>query len=88
MVARRYIDEVLEPQVVPFVENMGPTCFLQHDNDRLHVARRLQNFFNIHNIEVMDWPTHSPELNPIDHAWDTFVQRLKELQPILNIPTH
>jgi hypothetical protein len=39
MTARRYIDEVLKPHVVPFAQNMGPEFILQQDNTCPHVAR-------------------------------------------------
>jgi hypothetical protein len=39
MTARRYIDEVLEPHVVPFAQNMGPEFILQQDNACPHIAR-------------------------------------------------
>lgn len=60
-----YIDEVSKPHVIPFVEDKGTEFSLQQVNARPHVARIVQNFFNIHNIVVMDWPTRTPDLNLI-----------------------
>ncbi|KYB24688.1 Transposable element Tcb1 transposase-like Protein [Tribolium castaneum] len=60
---------------------MGPGFILQQDNARLHMAGIVQDFFNACNIEVIDWPARSPDLNSIEHIWNTLGQRLKEHQP-------
>lgn len=39
---------------------------LKHDNTRLHIARILSAFSNDHNIEVLEWTTNRPDLNPIE----------------------
>jgi hypothetical protein len=71
MTARRYIDNVLEPHVVPFAENMGPEFIRQQDNT--------------HNIDIMNSPPSSPNLNAIEHIWDTLGQHLKERQLLRNL---
>lgn len=48
LTARRYIDED------PFMENKSPELILRQHNARPHFVRIMQNFFNIHNIDVMD----------------------------------
>ena len=37
--SRRYIDEILRPVVVPYVQNMGQGALFQDDNARPHRAR-------------------------------------------------
>jgi hypothetical protein len=54
MTARKYIDKVLEPQLVPFVDNVGSELILQQDNVRPHLAKVVQNFLDTHNIQVMN----------------------------------
>lgn len=51
MTAGRYIDEVLEPYVVPFAYNKDPKLVLQHHNARPHIAEIVQFFLSIHNID-------------------------------------
>ena len=46
LTARRYIDEILEPEVVPFLRNNGDVTLFQQDNARAHFARLTMDFFN------------------------------------------
>ena len=55
--SRRYIDEILRPVVVPYVQNMGQGALFQDDNTYLQQEQ----------ITMVDWPACS---NPIEHAWD------------------
>ncbi|GFX08105.1 uncharacterized protein TNCV_1237841 [Trichonephila clavipes] len=61
--SQRYIYEVLEPVVHTYLQGLATSIF-QQDNARPHVARIVQRFFVNHQIELLPWPTHSPDLSP------------------------
>ena len=64
--AQGYINQILQPETVPFLRRHGP-AILMHDNARPHVARICRQFLNRNNVNVLAWPTVSPDMNPIQH---------------------
>ena len=81
--AQRYITEVLGPVVIPFLNQNSGT--LMHDNARPHTARLTQNYLARHNVNVLQWPACSPDMNPIEHIWDVLGRRARENHVINNI---
>uniref|UniRef100_A0A9J7YAI0 Transposase n=1 Tax=Cyprinus carpio carpio TaxID=630221 RepID=A0A9J7YAI0_CYPCA len=61
--------EILRPLVRPYAGAVGPGFLLMQDNARPHVAGVCQQFLQDEGIDAMDWPAHSPELNPVEHIW-------------------
>ena len=41
------------------------------DNSRSHLAHLVNEFLHDNNIARLEWLACSPDMNPIDHAWDT-----------------
>ncbi|GFY25332.1 transposable element Tcb1 transposase [Trichonephila clavipes] len=63
--SQRYIFEVLEPVVFPYLQGLA-TAIFQQDNARPEVVRIVQRFFVNHQIELLPWPASSPDLSPIE----------------------
>lgn len=66
-----------------FVQHYQPGQIFQQDNALIHKAKLIREWFETNGIHVMDWPPHSPDLNPIEPVWRLLKLKLFELYPDL-----
>ena len=53
---------------LPEIEDLlGDEWRFQQDNDPKHTSRLAKNFLQDNMLEVIDWPSNSPNLNPIEN---------------------
>ena len=79
--ALRYRDEILGTVVLPFMRRYIPNGNFQQDNARPHTARLITDFLQANNVTLMDWPSLSPDLAPIEHPWDELGRRVYARDP-------
>ena len=70
LTALRYVNEILDVYVRPYAGAVGENFILMDDNARAHTARITDQYLEQATIVRMEWPARSPDLNPIEHAWD------------------
>lgn len=78
LTGERYRDEILDAHVRLYAGAIGENFVLMDDNARPHTANVVQQYLRAQGIERMDWPARSPDLNPIEHAWDELQRALQE----------
>ncbi|GFX29508.1 transposable element Tcb2 transposase [Trichonephila clavipes] len=80
----RYCNEILLPYVRLFRGAMGLQFLFMDGNVPCHRTVAAEQLLESEDIERMDWPARSPNLNPIEHVWDFLGRRLasRTLPPV------
>lgn len=75
---------ILERGLLVYIDRKGldPSDIIwAHDNDSKHTAKLTKAWFEEENIECMDWPAQSPDMNIIEHVWAHMKHRLRRRNP-------
>ncbi|GFS57993.1 transposable element Tcb2 transposase [Trichonephila inaurata madagascariensis] len=73
--SNRYVREVLQPEVILFLQGI-PGAIFQQNNARPHVAKTVRDFCSAQHMQLHSWSAYSPDMSPIEHVWDLVGRRL------------
>lgn len=60
----------LENDILPMLKTRyGPEIIYQHDNARPHISKDVRQIFEKAQINVLNWPPYSPDINIIENVW-------------------
>ncbi|KFM75199.1 Transposable element Tcb1 transposase, partial [Stegodyphus mimosarum] len=77
MTAQRYLDNVLWPVAIPYLQGLPNASFQLYNARPQSSARICQHA--LQGIQMLPWPPYSPDLSPIEHVWDVIGRRLQTL---------
>ena len=93
LTAQHYIHQILQPHLIPHLEEHHELQWFRQDNAKPYVAHATRQFLNDQEVQTVPWVPYSPDLNPIEHlrgelgrrvmrrghaSWDLFIRILPQ----------
>lgn len=71
--------EILKNHMASGLRKLGKDFKFQHDNDPKHTSKVVKAYLSNAKFSVLDWPSQSPDLNPIENIWGLIKRKMRKL---------
>lgn len=73
---------ILSSTLLPDAKKLlGKRWTLAQDNDKKHTSKIVKAFLQESQVDVLDWPSGSPDLNPIENLWSIVNEKIMQKPP-------
>jgi len=69
--------DMLQTNLLPFAQHIPTESWVyQQDNASIHRSASTLQWLESKNVNLLDWPSRSPDINPIENLWGLLVRKV------------